>query len=75
MPTNPSLKALREANPRNQPGFDQSIEHYEALRTQIAATPVSAPRRLPQLTGSAPPDWSLRRRRASHLPPCSRACC
>lgn len=51
MPANSSLRALREANPRKQPGFDQSIEHYEALRTQIAATPVSAPRRLPQLSG------------------------
>lgn len=50
MPMNPSLKALREARPCNQPGFDNSIERYEALRMQIAATPFAAPRRLPQLT-------------------------
>jgi hypothetical protein len=51
MPTNLSLRALREANPRNQSGFDQSIERYDALRMQIAATPVAAPRRLPHLAG------------------------
>jgi len=51
MPTNLSLRALREENPRNQPGFDQSIERYDALRMQIAATPSAAPRRLQQLAG------------------------
>lgn len=44
MPADLSLQALREANPCNQAGFDQSIERYDALRTQIAATPVAAPR-------------------------------
>jgi hypothetical protein len=48
MPTGRSLRALREVNPRNQPGFEQSLARYEALRTQITATPVAAPRRPPR---------------------------
>jgi hypothetical protein len=51
MPTDYSLYALREANPLNQPGFDESIEHYNALRIRIAADPVTAPRRLSHLAG------------------------
>jgi hypothetical protein len=50
MPTDVSLKALREANPLHQPGFAESIEGYDALRTQIVSTPVAAPSRPPQLT-------------------------
>jgi hypothetical protein len=38
-----SLRVLREANPRNQPGFERSLARYDALRTDITATPVSAP--------------------------------
>jgi hypothetical protein len=45
MPTNLSLKALRDASPQNQPDFDRSLERYEALRAQITATPHSAPQR------------------------------
>jgi hypothetical protein len=45
MPTDPSLRALRNANPRTQPGFAESIERYNALGTQIATTPIAAPRR------------------------------
>jgi hypothetical protein len=51
MPTDASLRALREANPRHQPGFDELLASYDALRTQITATPVVSPRRLPQLAG------------------------
>jgi hypothetical protein len=40
---NLSLRALRETNPRNQPGFDESIERYDALRTKIVNT--AEPRR------------------------------
>lgn len=47
MPTGRSLRALREVNPRNQPGFEPSLARYETLRTQITATPAAAPRRLP----------------------------
>jgi hypothetical protein len=48
MPNDLSLHALRQANPLNQPGFAASIEHYDALGTQIATTPVAASRRLRQ---------------------------
>ena len=48
MPTGRSLRALREASPRNQPGFEQSLARYEALRTQITATPVTGPRKPPR---------------------------
>jgi len=48
MPTGRSLRALREVNPRNQPGFEQSLARYEALRTQIIATPVATVRRPPR---------------------------
>ena len=39
MPTNPSMTALRESSPRNQPGFDELLAHCEELATQITATP------------------------------------
>ena len=39
-----SLKALRRVSPRSRPGFDESIEEYEELRTQIASTAYPAPR-------------------------------
>ena len=39
-----SLRVLREANPLNQPGFEQSLARYDALRTDITATPVAQPR-------------------------------
>lgn len=45
MPTNLSLKALRDASPQNQPDFDALLERYEALGAQITATPHTAPRR------------------------------
>jgi hypothetical protein len=57
MPTGRSLRALREVNPRNQPGFEQSLARYDALRTQITATPVAGtrkplrPGRRPRLIG------------------------
>jgi hypothetical protein len=47
MPTDASLHALREANPRNRRGFDESIERYDALRSRITATPIAPPRRRP----------------------------
>jgi hypothetical protein len=40
MPTDRSLRALREANPRSQTGFDEWIERFDPLREQIPATPV-----------------------------------
>jgi hypothetical protein len=40
-----SLRALRRVNPRSRPGFNESIEEYDALRTQIASTAYVAPRR------------------------------
>ena len=46
-PTDSSLRALRRANPRNRPGFEDPLERYDALRTVIAATPVAAPRTRP----------------------------
>jgi hypothetical protein len=48
MRTDSSLHALRDASPRNQPGFDEWIDSFDSLRTQIPATPVSAPRPLPK---------------------------
>jgi hypothetical protein len=45
VPTDHSLWALREVNPRNQPGFGKSLARYEALRTQITATAVAGPRK------------------------------
>jgi hypothetical protein len=38
---------LRDASPRNQPGFDEWIDSLDSLRTQIPATPVPASRPLP----------------------------
>jgi hypothetical protein len=43
VPTTDSLRALRDTSPRNQPGFDSILESYDALRTQIIATPVGTP--------------------------------
>jgi hypothetical protein len=41
--TTPSLNALHEASPRNQPEFDALLERYEELSTQItSSTPDSA---------------------------------
>ena len=48
MRTDTSLHALRDASPRNQPGFDDWIDSFDALRTQIPATPVPAQRPLPK---------------------------
>jgi hypothetical protein len=45
MPTDVSLQALRDANPRHRPGFDDDIAHYDAVRAQIASTPPPAARR------------------------------
>ncbi len=50
MPTDLSLRALREANPSNQPGFNESVACYDPLWRQIADTPVGAQGR-PQLAG------------------------
>jgi hypothetical protein len=47
MSTDPSLHALRDASPRNQPGFDDWIDSFDSLRAQIPATPVPARRPLP----------------------------
>jgi hypothetical protein len=46
--TDTSLHALREASPRNQPGFDEWIDSFDSLRMQIPATPVPAQRPLPK---------------------------
>src|SRR4029077_613059 len=48
MRTDTSLHALRDASPRNQPGFDEWIDSFDSLRTQIPATPVQAQRPLPK---------------------------
>jgi hypothetical protein len=48
MHTDTSLHALRDASPRNQPGFDDWIESFDSLRTQIPATAVPARRPLPK---------------------------
>lgn len=48
MRTDSSLHALRDASPRNQPGFDEWIDGFDSLRTQIPATPVQAQRPLPK---------------------------
>jgi hypothetical protein len=47
MPLTESFQALHRASPRNRPGFQESIEAYDALRTEIAAAPVN-PRRSPR---------------------------
>ena len=50
MSTTPSLNALHDASPRNQPEFDALLERYEQLGTQITSSPpdpsgpVAAPR-------------------------------
>jgi hypothetical protein len=44
MPSTESLRTLRRVNPRSQPGFNESIEKYDELRTQIASTAYAAPR-------------------------------
>src|ERR1700731_1213161 len=48
MRTDSSLHALRDASPRNQPGFDEWIDSFDSLRTQIPATRVPAQRPLPK---------------------------
>jgi hypothetical protein len=48
MRTDTSLHALREASPRNQPGFDDWIDSFDSLRTQIPAIPIPAQRPLPK---------------------------
>ena len=45
MSASESLRALRQVNPRSRPGFNESIEEYDELRTQIASTAYAAPRR------------------------------
>lgn len=40
MPTDTPLQALREANPRQQPGFAAEVERYHSLRQQIASSPI-----------------------------------
>jgi hypothetical protein len=47
MRTDTSLHALRDASPRNQPGFDDWIDSFDSLRARIPATPVPARRPLP----------------------------
>jgi hypothetical protein len=59
MRTDTSLHALRDASPRNQPGFDDWIDSFDSLRTQIPATP--APARRPR------PKPKSRHRRAAGL--------
>ena len=59
MRTDTSLHALRDASPRNQPGFDDWIDSFDSLRTQIPATPVPARR--------PPPKPKFRHRRAAGL--------
>jgi uncharacterized protein YjeT (DUF2065 family) len=44
MLTDHSLRALREANPRQQPGFEESLARYDALRARITSTPAGEPR-------------------------------
>jgi hypothetical protein len=46
MPTDRSLRALREASPRSQPGFDEWIERFDVLREQLPAAPGPPRRRL-----------------------------
>jgi hypothetical protein len=59
MSTDRSLRALREASPRHQPGFDEWIERFDALPEQILAAPVpvrgpgTARRRLIGLSAAA----------------------
>jgi hypothetical protein len=50
MSTDRSLRVLREASPRSQPGFDEWIVRFDPLREQIPAAPVPAGRRLPEAT-------------------------
>jgi hypothetical protein len=49
MPTDRSLRLLREAGPRSETGFDEWIDSLDGLKTQISSTPVHAARRLPRL--------------------------
>ena len=39
MPTDHSLRALREASPRNRRGFDPSSGRYDALKAEIVGSP------------------------------------
>jgi hypothetical protein len=54
MSRDPILTALRDVSPRKQPGFEESIARYDALRRQITATPAPS-------HGSAPHPASRRR--------------
>jgi hypothetical protein len=47
--TDVTLRALRHASPRSQPGFHESLARYDELRAQITASPTPVPRRVPQL--------------------------
>jgi hypothetical protein len=49
MPTDSSLRALRDANPRKQPGCEDAIARYGALRDRITASPVPTRRTFPHL--------------------------
>jgi hypothetical protein len=44
MPTDTAHRALRASSPRNQPGFDDTLTRFDALRERIVATPTAAPR-------------------------------
>src|SRR4029453_3560924 len=48
MRTDTSLNAFADASPRTQPGFDDWIDSFDSIRTQIPATPVPARRPLPK---------------------------
>jgi hypothetical protein len=48
MPADLTLQALQDASPRKQPGFEEWAAGFDALRAQIAATPVPARRPPPQ---------------------------
>jgi hypothetical protein len=45
-----SLQALRDASPRNQPGFEDAITCYETLRHRITTTPVPTSARSSRVT-------------------------
>ena len=42
MSTSPSLKALHDASPRNQPDFDALLVRYEELPTRITSSPLDS---------------------------------
>jgi hypothetical protein len=49
MPVDTCIQALRDASPRNQPGFEESIARCEMLRDQITATLVPSRARSPRV--------------------------